>query len=94
MNVSSKVIAGCFALSAFVVAILAGFAVENAAGQIIWRAALAMIVCYPLGLIAGTICTRVIALHVSEYGKVNPVRGDAESSVSSDAKQDEEPIVV
>lgn len=95
-SVSSKVIAACFALAAFAVAILAGLSANAAPAQVLWRAVVAMFVCYPVGLIAGVICHRVVEAHVAAHKAANP-------SPASDAALDEsrepqganeEPIVV
>ena len=60
----SKVIAGCFALAAFAVAVLAGLAGGNSAVSILTRALIAMIGCYPIGLMIGVICQRVMTDHI------------------------------
>ncbi len=84
----SKAIAGCFALAAFAVAILAGLAGDNAAISILFRAVIAMIICYPVGLIIGLICQQVIADHVAHRA--------AEAAVQSNqsAEEAEDVIVV
>ncbi len=60
----SKAIAGCFALAAFTVAVLAGLAGGNTASSILLRALVAMVACYPLGLVIGVLCQHVIEQHV------------------------------
>lgn len=64
----SNVIAGSFALAAFAVAVVAGMAGGNSATSILVRALIAMIGCYPIGLIIGLICARVMADHVQAHG--------------------------
>jgi hypothetical protein len=64
-EISSKVIAACFALAAFAVAIFAGLATSNPAGDVLLRAVVSMIVCYPVGTVAGLICQRVIATQLA-----------------------------
>jgi membrane protein implicated in regulation of membrane protease activity len=64
--VTGKVVAGCFALSAFAVAVLAGLAGGNPTAQILLRALVAMFVCYPVGLAVGTVFERVIRGHVDD----------------------------
>lgn len=94
--ISAKVIAGCFALSAFAVAILAGLASENPTAQILQRAVISMFVCYPVGLIVGMVCERVIVTHVGEHQRSNPVPDQA-NDVTHTTKQttnDEQTIVV
>ena len=63
----SSVIAGCFALAAFAVAVVAGMAGGNSATSILVRALIAMIGCYPIGLIIGLICARVMADQVQAH---------------------------
>jgi hypothetical protein len=60
------VIAGCFALAAFAVALIAGLAGDNAAAAVLLRALMAMILGYPLGLVAGMICARAIDAGVQD----------------------------
>jgi len=95
-TMTAKVIAGCFALSAFSVAILAGLASENTTAQILQRAVISMIACYPVGLIIGIICERVIMSHVKEHQRANPVpEQSAETAPAEPAPaNDEEAIVV
>ena len=79
---TSRAVAGCFALAAFAVAIVAGLSGGNTATSILFRAVIAMIACYPVGLIIGLICQQVIADHVERAG--------AEWAEQS-AQSDEEP---
>ena len=63
----SNVIAACFALAAFTVAVVAGMAGGNSASSVLVRALIAMIGCYPVGLIIGLICARVMADHIQTH---------------------------
>ncbi len=58
------VIAGCFALAAFAVAVVAGVAGGNPASVVLGRALLAMTLCYPMGLMIGALCHRVVQEHL------------------------------
>jgi hypothetical protein len=60
-NLTGRVISACFALASFAVAILAGLASENPASRILGRALIAMMVCYPVGMLVGMVCERIIA---------------------------------
>ena len=60
MIAPGSVVAGCFALAAFAVAIVAGLAADNPALTILVRAILALAVCYPVGLCIGHLCQRTI----------------------------------
>lgn len=75
----SNVIAGCFALAAFAVAVVAGMAGGNSPTSILGRALIAMISCYPIGLIIGLICARVMADHIQRH---RDAVSDAESSTT------------
>ena len=70
-------IAGLFALAVFAVAILAGLFAGNAATAVIGRALVAMLICYPVGLLIGIIATRVVDGQDVDAGL------DAEDVVSS-----------
>ena len=63
----SNIIAACFALAAFAVAVVAGMAGGNPATAILIRALIAMIGCYPVGLIIGLICARVMTDHIQAH---------------------------
>jgi putative Mn2+ efflux pump MntP len=95
--ITAKIVAGCFALSAFAVAILAGLASDNPTAQILQRAVISMFVCYPVGLLVGMVCERVIIAHIKEHQLANPV-SEASSSEpaapSAPPADDEEAIVV
>jgi hypothetical protein len=91
-----KVIAGCFSLAAFATAIVVGLAAENAATAVLTRALVAMIVCYPVGLVIGVVCDHVIQQQVEAHVRANPLpdgaaAGDDEQSGSG---PDEEVIEV
>ena len=66
---ASRAVAGCFALAAFAVAVVAGLAGGNTTASILVRALIAMAVCYPVGLIIGLMCQRV----VEEHAKTHPI---------------------
>jgi hypothetical protein len=66
IGIASRAIAGCFALAAFSVAIIAGLASGITASSILMRALLAMVVCYPVGLLVGFVCRYVIEQHLGQ----------------------------
>lgn len=97
-NGGGRVIAGLFALSAFAVAIVAGLAAGNNAAQIMLRAIVAMVLCYPLGFLIGSVCEYVIDSHVSAHARR---RAEASAANASEGKElpakptpDEDVIVV
>ncbi|MHC4446518.1 MAG: hypothetical protein ACYSXF_01745 [Planctomycetota bacterium] len=72
-TVPSYVIAACVALAAFAVATLAGLATGNSAASILFRALIAMLACYPVGLLVGMACQRVIAEQLEAHRAANPI---------------------
>ncbi len=96
MGVASKAIAGCFALAAFSVAVIAGLASDNTAASILTRALFAMVACYPVGLLVGFVCRHVIEQHLgeqSETGETGTVSEPAQQSAET-AEKAEDVIVV
>lgn len=87
-------IAGCFALSAFAVGVLAGLASDNPAPQVLGRAIICMLVCYPVGLVIGMVCVRVIAAHVEAHRKANPIPDEAKLAPASDQPSTGEEVIV
>ena len=63
------VLGGCFAMAAFAVAVVAGLARENTPSAILLRAVIAMIVCYPVGMLVGMMCLRVLQEQVKAHQK-------------------------
>lgn len=89
-------IGSCFAMAGFAVAILAGLSADLNTAQILQRAVVAMIFCYPVGMIAGMICQRVVDNHVAAHHVSNPTPS-ADGSERLDAtvaSDDEKPIIV
>jgi|SRR4051812_16773738 hypothetical protein len=92
---TGKVVAACFALAAFAVAIITGLANDNPASSILVRALTAMFVCYPLGLIVGMVCERVVSAHVQAHQDANPVPDSMSAPGAAQSQTgDEEPILV
>ena len=71
-NSTVKVIAGCAALAAFGVAVIAGLANHNSASLILTRALIAMVLCYLVGWIIGLICRHVLDDHVKAHQQAIP----------------------
>ena len=86
IGIASRAIAGCFALAAFSVAIIAGLASGITASSILMRALLAMVVCYPVGLLVGFVCRYVIEQHLGQAQD----RSDATDTVSEPSEQSAE----
>jgi hypothetical protein len=81
----TSVVAGVFALASFMVALLAGMFGGNEMMTILVRAIIALIVCYPVGMIAGALLSKVIADGVRDHVQVNPIPGlDTEQAADTD----------
>jgi hypothetical protein len=65
MGSVTRVMAACFALAAFAVAIIAGLSAGNAPASVLSRAIIAMLLCYPVGFVAGLVCERVVSWHIA-----------------------------
>ena len=97
--VSPKIIAACFGLSAFAVAIISGIAVGNSIAHVLVRALISSSVCYPIGIIVGMVCARVVAEQVEKMtsdaskSSRNPL-GSSHSTSGAEAIADEQPIIV
>lgn len=92
-------VAGVFALAAFTVALVAGLFGGNEMMTILVRAVIAMIVCYPVGMIAGALFSKIIADGVRDHALTNPVpMNDTEQSTDTleqvDSTSDEDVIEV
>jgi putative Mn2+ efflux pump MntP len=70
---SSRLIASCFSLSGFAVAIVAGMAVGNPSNRILTVAICSLIVCHIVGLCAGLIGERIVEEYMKEYRAARPV---------------------
>ena len=78
----SLAIAGCFALAAFSIAVIAGVASGNPAASILTRALFAMFICYFIGLSAGWVCRRSI------LQELQAIDADEEDQLISQATSD------
>jgi hypothetical protein len=95
---ASRAVAGCFALAAFAVAVVAGLAGGNTPSGILVRALIAMIVCYPVGLVIGLVCQRVIEEHVKAPTAANavgePGAGASPAEQSAENAEEAEDVMV
>jgi hypothetical protein len=87
-GVASKAIAGCLALAAFAVAVLAGLAGGNTANSILLRALVAMVACYPVGLLIGLVCQHVIEQHVARMADPEAGAGAEQKDQSAEEARD------
>jgi len=87
----TSVVAGVFALAAFSVAVAAGLLGGNDMLVILVRAFIAMIVCYPVGMLAGALMSRVIAEGVRDHALAHPIPGLDTEQPTDTAAQVEDP---
>lgn len=80
-GIPTKVIASVMGLSAFVIATIAGLAVDNPAVSILTRSILSMFVCHTLGLIVGMLAERAVTDAISAYTADRPVAETPEPGV-------------
>ncbi len=90
IGVLSNVLAGCFAMAAFAVAILAGLAGGNIPTSILLRALIAMIVCYPVGLMIGLAVQRVVSDQLEAQQKAYDDGNEPETAEASATEQSAE----
>ena len=74
--ISANVIATCFALVGFTASLIVGWAAGNSAFTILWRSAVAFIVCNIVGKIIGSIAQRTIDDNIETYKRENPIPPD------------------
>lgn len=73
----AKLAAGCCALGAFAVAIVAGLAADNPADLILTRAIVSMMVCYVVGAGIGAVGSRAIEEGVRAHREAHGVGNTA-----------------
>ena len=66
-------IAGSFAMSAFAIAIVAGLGGSNDALTVLSRAVTVLLISYPVGLVAGTVVSKVVRDHVKTLVATRPI---------------------
>ncbi len=91
-----RIIASCFSLAAFSVAVLSGVAQDNPAAGVLVRAMISMVVCYPVGWGVGRLCQFVINNHIRVHEAANPAPdlGTDEVVMAATETDDEEVIRV
>ena len=84
----SRAVAGCFALAAFAVAVVAGLAGGNGATAILLRALIVMVICYPVGLLAGLVCQYVVDQHVRQQAAEAAAAASEQSARTAEEARD------
>jgi hypothetical protein len=78
--IPARVIATCFALAAFVAAILLGMSAGNVPETILTRAIVVMVVAWPIGRFCGAVAQWAIQSHIDSYKKAHPIPADSSSA--------------
>jgi ABC-type proline/glycine betaine transport system permease subunit len=95
----SRIIATSLALVAFATAVVGGIWADNPALTTIARALVAMVVCYLVGSIIGSIAQRVIDENIQNYKQANPAQDDIASTpqateLSDSSTSDDSDVVI
>lgn len=81
----ANIIATSFSLIVFSTAIAVGVSAHNPAQTVMWRAMVAMIICWPIGLIIGTLAQKTIERNIENYKSAHPVpQGAGELEMASE----------
>ena len=80
----AKTISAVMGLTAFALAVIAGWAAQNPLATILTRAIIAMAICYAVGQILGWVATKVAREYMASYRAQNPI---PQASPPSDATE-------
>jgi hypothetical protein len=83
----ARLIASCFGLSGFAVAVVAGMASGNEGSRILVVALCSLIVCHIVGLAAGLIGESIVNEYMKNYRDARPVLGQGTSPQPTGARQ-------
>lgn len=75
--IPSRVIASCFAITGFVAALVIGFAAGLAVDDILLRAIMVMLICWPVGRLLGWFAQRAVEENIAHYKRAHPIPEDA-----------------
>ncbi|MFI4898267.1 MAG: hypothetical protein ACIARR_10625 [Phycisphaerales bacterium JB059] len=69
----TRTISAVMGLTAFSLALIAGWAVHNPLDTVLTRAIIAMVVCYAVGQVIGWAASLVVREHLAQHRAANPV---------------------
>jgi hypothetical protein len=69
----TRIIASCFALSAFAIALIAGLNADRSASAILSTAVFALVVCYILGLIIASMANVAVSERIDQLKAEKPI---------------------
>jgi predicted histidine transporter YuiF (NhaC family) len=70
------------------VAVVAGLAGGNGATAILLRALIIMVICYPVGLLAGLVCQYVVDLHLRQQAEEAAAAASEQSARNAEEARD------
>jgi hypothetical protein len=80
----ARLIASCFGLSGFAVAVVAGMAAGNSGSRVLSVALCSLIICHIVGLCAGLIGERIVEEYMKQYRAARPITpGNSPQSIDS-----------
>jgi hypothetical protein len=91
LEIPSRVIAVCFGLVAFAIALVMGLAVGNEPVVILQRAILAMLGCMLVGWVVGVVAQRAVQDRIDAYKKENPLPLERDQEQAAGAAQPVKP---
>jgi len=89
LTIPAKIIATCFALVTFVAALVLGVAVDNPAGTVIFKALVAMLLCWGVGYAVGLVAQHVVDLNIQRYKKIHPIIADGGNETQEASAQEQ-----
>jgi len=83
----ARLIASCFGLAGFAVAVVAGMASGNEGSRILMVALCSLILCHIVGLVAGLIGESIVNEYMKNYRDAHQVMGSGTSPQPAGARQ-------
>ncbi len=87
LTIPAKIIATCFALVAFAAALVIGALVGNPLGTVLFRALVAMCICWLVGYLVGLVAQRTVELNIARYKQAHPIVADADAVSAASPEQ-------
>jgi len=87
----TRIIASCFALSAFAIALIAGLNADRSVSAILSTAVFALVVCYILGLMIASIANVAVSERIDQLKADKPIpTSDDRSQTQESSEQPEQ----
>lgn len=62
-------------------ALTVGWAVDNTTQTVLWRGLITLVICFPIGLIIGTVAQRVVDDNIAAYKNKHPITDESDTPV-------------